>query len=143
MRKKARHRREKLQLREEIDEKEKQISETSERMQSMQQTYQSLQRLEQLGSSLQTSADVRRFEQYFAQAYPELEQRIAQYADVLSQKETLLIKLHLARLSNAQISQSLGIASRSVTVYRYRIRQKLHLQDESLDNFFMSHAETK
>lgn len=143
MRKKARHRREKLQLREEIDEKEKQISETSERMQSMQQTYQSLQRLEQLGSSLQTSADVRRFEQYFAQAYPKLEQRIAQYADLLSQKEILLIKLHFAKLSNAQISQSLGIALRSVTVYRYRIRQKLHLQDESLDDFFMSHAESK
>ncbi len=143
MRKKARHRREKLQLREEIDEKEKQISETSERMHSMQQTYQSLQRLEQLGSSLQTSVEVRRFEQYFSQVCPELEQRIAQYADILSQKEILLIKLHFAGLSNAQISQSLGIASRSVTVYRYRIRQKLHLQDESLDNFFKSQAEAK
>lgn len=108
------------------------------KLQNVQNTSGVRMQLLQYAEHLTDDADITRFENMFSQSYPDFERRLLESTKSLGKRERLVCKLVFLDISAAQISNSLGIAARSITIYRYRIRQKLKLKDLSIEEFIKS-----
>lgn len=79
------------------------------------------------------------FKQRFEQVHPDFFKRLHQLHPKLTQKEHRLAALLLLNLNSKQISELLGISSKSVDMARYRLRKKLRLPaDASLYEYLIS-----
>ncbi len=86
--------------------------------------------------TLSTETGMRKFEVLFEKYYPNFVKTIRDTAPDLNRKEFITCLLIYLGLNSTQIAQSLNVNPRTVTVYRYRLKQKLKLENETLDEFY-------
>lgn len=89
----------------------------------------------QCAMDLTDDYNVARFENLFSQLHPNFEKHLLEIVPNVGKREKMVCKLVFLDFSSSQIAQSMGVAARSVTIYRYRIRQKLNVKSKSLDDF--------
>ena len=122
----------------EYEEEIRRKQETIQTLQSSHDDTASSHELLLLAEELTVDKNVTLFNNLFSHLYPNFDSHLAEAIPGLGKREVLVCKLILLDFTSQQISSSLGIASRSINIYRYRIRQKMNDKDHSLESCLKS-----
>lgn len=115
----------------EADRREK--DELIKRLQSANENGDNISELLQSAKDLTNDDNITRFENLFVQIHPNFDKHLSELIPNIGKRERMLCQLIFLEFSSAQIAQSMGVAARSITIYRYRIRQKMNIKEQSLD----------
>lgn len=131
------HNREKQRMIETLRTKEQELNNVTQKLEIVRSKADRQGELMKLAEKLNTETTAKKFEVLFEKYFPQFCSTIDEICPTLGRKERLTCLMLYIGLNSGQIAQSLDVTARTITIYRYRLRQKLKLGEETLDNFLL------
>ncbi len=135
IKRRRKHRHEMLEIIHIAQKQKKELAQVTQKLEVARSKADRQGELLRLSDSLTTETAIRKFEVLFDKYFPTFSSTVKELAPGLGRKEHLTCLLLYLGLNSTQIANSLGVTARTITVYRYRLRQKLNLGSETLDEF--------